>query len=89
MLDETAIRRYSPPPELLRGRVIAITGASDGIGCWGYIYAAEELKRDFAVHDIDVDSKGNIVTGETLTGRRVQRFLYKGLRPAPKQDWVD
>lgn len=43
----------------------------------------------FAVHDIDVDSKGNVYTGETLTGRRVQRFLYKGLRPAPKQDWVD
>jgi NAD(P)-dependent dehydrogenase (short-subunit alcohol dehydrogenase family) len=32
MLDEIAIRQYAPPPGLLRGRVIAITGAGDGIG---------------------------------------------------------
>ena len=32
MLDEATLRQYSPPPALLRGRVIAITGASDGIG---------------------------------------------------------
>jgi NAD(P)-dependent dehydrogenase (short-subunit alcohol dehydrogenase family) len=32
MLDEFAIRQYAPPAELLRGRVIAITGAGDGIG---------------------------------------------------------
>jgi sugar lactone lactonase YvrE len=29
-----------------------------------------------------VDSKGNLYIGETLEGRRVQRFLYKGLRAA-------
>ncbi len=32
MLDEIAIRQYAPPAGLLRGRVIAITGAGDGIG---------------------------------------------------------
>ena len=32
MVDSAEIRRYVPPPELLRGRVIAITGAGDGIG---------------------------------------------------------
>jgi NAD(P)-dependent dehydrogenase (short-subunit alcohol dehydrogenase family) len=32
MVDADAIRRYVPPPDLLRGRVIAITGAGDGIG---------------------------------------------------------
>ncbi len=32
MLEAAEIRRYVPPPELLRGRVIAITGAGDGIG---------------------------------------------------------
>jgi len=32
MLDESTIRQYLPQPELLRGRVIAITGAGDGIG---------------------------------------------------------
>ncbi len=32
MLDAEEIRSYAPPPDLLRGRVILITGASDGIG---------------------------------------------------------
>ena len=31
-------------------------------------------------HSIDVDGKGNIYIGETWEGKRVQRFLYKGLR---------
>ena len=33
-------------------------------------------------HNMAVDSKGNLYIGETLEGRRVQRFLYKGLRAA-------
>ena len=32
-------------------------------------------------HNIAVDSKGNLYISETLEGRRVQRFLYKGLMP--------
>jgi NAD(P)-dependent dehydrogenase (short-subunit alcohol dehydrogenase family) len=32
MVDAAEIRRYVPQPDLLRGRVIAITGAGDGIG---------------------------------------------------------
>ena len=75
---------------------------TDSQNSWVWIIRRSDLKKVghfgtssgypggfFAVHDIDVDSKGNIYTGETLTGRRVQRFIYKGLRPAPKQDWVD
>lgn len=31
-------------------------------------------------HSIAVDGKGNIYIGETWEGKRVQRFLYKGLR---------
>jgi streptogramin lyase len=34
-------------------------------------------------HSIAVDSKGNIYIGETWEGKRVQRYLYKGLRPQP------
>ena len=30
------------------------------------------------------DSKGNLYVGEGVDGRRVQRFLYKGLKPAAK-----
>ena len=35
------------------------------------------------VHSIATDSKGNIYTTETYEGKRVQRFLYKGLGPVP------
>jgi sugar lactone lactonase YvrE len=31
------------------------------------------------VHSIAVDSKGNLYTTETYEGKRVQRFVYKGM----------
>jgi DNA-binding beta-propeller fold protein YncE len=40
----------------------------------------------FAVHSIATDSKGNIFTTETYEGKRVQRFVYKGVRPVTKRD---
>ena len=33
----------------------------------------------FGVHSIAVDSKGNLYTTETYEGKRVQRFVYKGM----------
>ncbi|HSF99547.1 MAG TPA: hypothetical protein VLA20_00390 [Vicinamibacterales bacterium] len=33
----------------------------------------------FAVHSIATDSKGNIYTTETYEGRRLQKFVYKGV----------
>jgi hypothetical protein len=33
----------------------------------------------FAVHSIATDSKGNIFTTETYEGKRIQRFVYKGM----------
>ena len=35
----------------------------------------------YAVHNIVTDSKGDIFTTETYHGRRVQKFIYKGLVP--------
>jgi len=35
----------------------------------------------YSLHNIAVDSKGNLYTVETYQGRRLQRFLYKGLAP--------
>jgi hypothetical protein len=32
------------------------------------------------VHSIATDSKGNIFTTETYEGKRVQKFVYRGLR---------
>ena len=40
----------------------------------------------YAVHSIATDSKGNIYTTETYHGRRVQKFVYKGLAPVTKKD---
>ena len=36
------------------------------------------------VHSIAVDSKGNIYTTETYTGKRLQKFVYKGMGAAQK-----
>jgi hypothetical protein len=33
----------------------------------------------FAVHSIATDSKGNIYTAETYEGKRIQKFVYKGM----------
>jgi hypothetical protein len=35
----------------------------------------------YAVHSIATDSKGNLYTTETYEGKRVQRFVYKGIGP--------
>jgi len=35
----------------------------------------------YGVHSIAVDSKGNIYTTETWEGKRVQKFVYRGMAP--------
>jgi DNA-binding beta-propeller fold protein YncE len=35
----------------------------------------------YAVHSIATDSKGNIYTTETYEGKRLQKFVYKGVEP--------
>jgi DNA-binding beta-propeller fold protein YncE len=35
----------------------------------------------FGVHSIATDSKGNIYTTETYEGKRIQKFVYKGMGP--------
>jgi hypothetical protein len=37
----------------------------------------------YAVHSIATDSHGNVYTGETFEGQRLQRFLYKGMKTVP------
>jgi hypothetical protein len=40
----------------------------------------------YGVHSIATDSKGNLYTTETYEGKRVQKFIYKGIGPvAPSQ----
>jgi hypothetical protein len=40
----------------------------------------------YGAHSIATDSKGNIYTGETYRGQRVQKFVYKGLAPVTKEE---
>ena len=40
----------------------------------------------FGVHSIATDSAGNIYTTETYEGKRLQKFVYKGLGPVTAQD---
>jgi DNA-binding beta-propeller fold protein YncE len=40
----------------------------------------------YAVHSIASDSKGNLYTTETYEGKRLQKFVYKGLAPVTKAD---
>ena len=42
----------------------------------------------FAVHSIATDSKGNIFTTETYEGKRLQKFVYKGIGAVPKEQGV-
>jgi DNA-binding beta-propeller fold protein YncE len=42
----------------------------------------------FGVHSMTTDSKGNIFTTETYEGRRVQKFVYKGITAVPKDQGV-
>ena len=40
----------------------------------------------YAVHNVHLDSKGNIYTVETYTGARLQKFSYKGLGAVAKPE---
>jgi DNA-binding beta-propeller fold protein YncE len=40
----------------------------------------------FGVHSIATDSKGNLYTTETYEGKRLQKFVYKGLRTVTSRD---
>lgn len=39
----------------------------------------------FGVHSIATDSAGNIYTTETYEGKRLQKFVYRGLAPVPPE----
>ncbi len=40
----------------------------------------------FAVHSIATDSRGNLFTTETYEGKRLQRFVYRGVGTVTEQD---
>jgi hypothetical protein len=40
----------------------------------------------FGVHSIATDSRGNLYTTETYEGKRLQRFMFKGVGPVSKEN---
>ena len=42
----------------------------------------------YGVHSIAIDSKGNLYTTETYEGKRVQKFVYKGIGSVPANQGV-
>jgi DNA-binding beta-propeller fold protein YncE len=40
----------------------------------------------YAIHSIAIDSKGNLYTTETYQGRRVQKFVAKGIGSVPRKE---
>jgi len=42
----------------------------------------------YGVHSIAIDSKGNLYTTETYEGKRVQKFVYKGMGAVPATQGV-
>ena len=42
----------------------------------------------FGVHSIAIDSKGNLYTTETYEGKRLQKFVYKGVGSVPRSQGV-
>jgi DNA-binding beta-propeller fold protein YncE len=62
---------------LLRDTLEELTNFADG---------GRQPGQFYAVHSIATDSKGNIYTTETYEGKRVQKFVYKGIGPITSKD---
>ncbi len=62
---------------LLRDTLEELTSFGDG---------GRQPGQFYGVHSIATDSQGNIYTTETYEGKRLQKFVYKGLGPVTKQD---
>ena len=62
---------------LLRETLELLTSFGDG---------GRQPGQFFGVHSIATDSQGNIYTTETYEGKRVQKFVYKGLGPVTQED---
>jgi len=62
---------------VLRSTLEVLTSFGDG---------GRQPGQFYGVHNLATDSKGNLYATETYNGARIQRFLYKGLKPITKKD---
>ena len=64
---------------ILRDTLAEVTSFGDG---------GRQPGQFYGVHSIAIDSKGNLYTTETYEGKRVQKFVYKGMGPVPASQGV-
>ena len=62
---------------LLRDTLEVLTSFGDG---------GHQPGQFYGVHSLATDSKGNLYAAETYHGQRVQKFVYRGMKPVPKED---
>ncbi len=55
---------------------------------YNFGYGGRQPGMFLGVHSIATDSRGNIYTTETYTGKRLQRFINKGVGSVPKSGQV-
>jgi DNA-binding beta-propeller fold protein YncE len=55
---------------------------------YNFGYGGRQPGMFLGVHSLATDSKGNLYTTETYTGKRLQRFNYKGMGAVPKSGLV-
>jgi DNA-binding beta-propeller fold protein YncE len=51
---------------------------------YAFGYGGRQPGMFLGVHSIATDSKGNLYTTETYTGKRLQKFVYKGVGSVPR-----
>jgi hypothetical protein len=82
--DDADLGKYDPAaalPKQFRNPVQELTNFGDG---------GRQPGQFYGVHSIATDSKGNIYTTETYEGKRLQKFVHKGmgrLPPAQGTPW--
>jgi sugar lactone lactonase YvrE len=62
---------------LLRDTLEVLTSFGDG---------GRQTGQFYGVHSIATDSQGNLYTTETWEGKRLQKFVYKGMAPVTTTD---
>ena len=81
------LRVLPPSHEVLRRDLDEARRAESGAKVAAPSVVDPQHKRPLrSMHSIAVDSKGNLYTTETYQGRRVQKFVYKGLAPVTKEE---
>jgi hypothetical protein len=62
---------------VLRSTLEVLTSFGDG---------GRQPGQFYGVHNLATDSRGNLYATETYSGARIQRFLFKGVKPVTKAD---